>query len=119
MDKIDVLIIIFSLISISIVIIQFAHADSVFIDDYRPIGRESVVQVKSFGLIHHRYEIIPANVTVTVNNMTYEGETNRYGYIAFPIKLSQHLFKAGTYDVIITVNDKIYEKILHVINKSY
>lgn len=118
MDKTDLSIIIMIIVAV-LLVVQLAHADSVFIDDYRPIGRESMVEVKSFGLIHHRYAVIPANVTVTVNNMTYDGETNRYGCIAFPIKLSQHLFKVGTYDVIITVNDKIYEKILHVINKSY
>ncbi|UVF62290.1 hypothetical protein [Nitrososphaeria virus YSH_462411] len=108
------------LLVISVInLIDYAHADSIHIDDYRPIGREANISIISSDVIHNKFQYIQTNVTVSINNMNYTGETNKYGYIAFPIKLTDNVFEAGKYDVLIQIGKKIYHDTLTVINRTY
>lgn len=93
----------------------FAYADSIFINQNRPVDTETTIQVRSFEIIDHAYTPIPANVTVKVNGQSYSGETNSYGFIAFPIKLTDTVFEDRIYNVTVSINDKMFERVLKVL----
>lgn len=95
--------------------VTFAYADSIFINQNRPVDTETTIQVRSFEIIDHSYTPIPANVTVEVNNQIYSGETNSYGFIAFPIKLTDTIFEDRVYNVTVSINDKTFERVLKVL----
>ena len=64
MDRIDVLIIIFALMAISIVIIQFAHADSNVNISNAGIGGDLTIMVHAYNVTHHNYQNISEKVYV-------------------------------------------------------
>lgn len=99
-------------------IIPVFAESNIFIDQNRPIGRDTVIQVVTFedGYIHKK---VISNVTVSVNGETYRGETNRYGFIAFPINLSASKFSPGEYEVLIEIANKTYTDILRVSNGNF
>ena len=113
MDRIDVLIIIFALMAISIVIIQFAHADSNVNISNAGIGGDLTIMVHAYNVTHHNYQNISEKVYVEISKNDYMIDSGscttfkRNGDCSISIKLIDNRYINGQYDVMVKIGHEI------------
>jgi len=102
-------------------LIPMAYADTaqIFIDQNKAVGKESVIQITTYDTTWRVPDKESMFVEVEVNGQYYNGTSNYYGYIAFPIKLTDNVYEAGLYDVKVTVGENVFNRILKVIKGGY